>query len=666
MGLLVLDLPAPPAYAEVAVEEHARRAAAPFLRRGDALVAMPARAIGGTTVVRFAEFRDGIEVVGRGATVVVGPRGTTMLLAVAGDLPAPTPRVTADEAAARAQSVELLPVDPSRAHLAFAEIAGVGHLTWRIPASVPAAWPTRPVIVIDAHDGRVLLRFDAARAAGETLAYRENPVASPSLDRVALPLLPSSATTLSAPELRARSCVDRATVKKIGSVDVHVCDLEHLATADGEGNFLIAPPSDPGAVHAFSETQAYFHAATAAAFFRDRGLPDVLPEPIDVIASAKWPPGWLDGSREQLGCATCALDPMANAFYAPADPAAPSSASTVFGVDRDAIFLGLGTTRSYAVDGDIVHHEWAHAVLQHTIGFVATPKLDSQGVSFAPSAANEALADYFAATISGNATIGEYASADSTDGEGSARSLNGDARCPEAIVGEPHADSLMLSQALFSARVDERALLATVVAAPSGDLDYDEISALLSRDNPTLRDELARRALTGCLRVRRGDGPMRAASPRGFVAPGRRSVGVTGLVPPVVQFARAIPERTSSVSIAFRGAPGLRAFVRMRAPIVYDVLGVHTVDREVPLTRDGELLRGTHPLGEADPGGDLFLAIESESDGDLRYDEVTLTAGPTLPATDDSNGCGCRTAGGDPATGGWVLALTLLLRRRRG
>ncbi len=633
---------------------------APFLREGDALVSAGPRTFGPTTITRLAERRDGVDVVGRGAAVVVGPHGTTVLLALAGDLPSPTPRVTAEEAATAAQSTEPFALDAPRAHLAFAEIAGTAHLTWRIPAAVPSAWPSRPVVVVDAHDGRVLLRFDAARAAGETLAYRSNPVASPSLERVALPLLPTGAMTLTAPELRARSCVDRATVKNIGSVAVHVCELVELASADGEGNFLVTPPSDPGAVHAFSETQAFFHAATAASYFGD-----LLPKPIEVIASAKWPPGWLDGSREQLGCATCPLDPMANAFYAPADPAAPSSVSTVFGVDRDAIFLGLGSTRSYAVDGDIVHHEWAHAVLQHTIGLVATPKLDSQGVSFAPAAANEALADYFAATISGDGRIGEYASQDSAGGEGSARSLDGDARCPDAIVGEAHADSVVLSQALWTARPDDRALLAALAAAPSGDVDYDELGALLAREDPKLRDELARRAVTSCLRVRRGEGPLYAASPRGFVAPGRKSVGLTGLVPPVVQFARVIPERTASVSVSLRAAAGLRAFVRMRAPIVYDVLGVHTVDAEVSLTRDGELWRGTYALGDADPGGDVFLAIESESDGDLRYDEVTLTPGPTLAAADAADGCGCGTAGRRAPFGPFGLALALLLRRRR-
>jgi len=511
-------------------------------------------------------------------------------------------------------------------------------------------------MVVDAHSGRVLVRFDAACAAGEVLAYRINPVDTPSLDRLALPLSPTG-TTLAAPELVARSCVDRGTVKKIGSVDLHVCDLEHLASSDGEGNFLIAPPNN-----AFSETQAYFHAATAAAYFRGLGLPDVLPRPIDVVAMAQWPPGWLDGSRERLGCATCPLDPMANAFYAPADPAAPSSVATVFGVDRDAIFLGLGRTRSFAVDGDIVHHEWAHAVTQHTIGLVATPKLDAQGVSFAPAAANEALADTFAAMLAGDSTIGEYAGEEGAEGEGTARSLVGEARCPESIVGEVHADSLMLSQALLAAKADARALLAALVSAPSGDLTYDELGALIAQDG-ALREELARRGVTGCLRVRRGE-RSRAASSKGFVAPGRRTVGLTGLVPPVVQFAREVPASTSSISVAFRGAPGLRAFVRMRAPIVYDVLGVHSVDGEIPLSRDGELLRGTYKLPASDPGGDVFLAIESDADRDARYDDVELNVGP-ITRDDDPGGCGCRFGARD-AAGGWALVIALLARRRRG
>ncbi len=658
------------------------------------LVLTGTASIGGTTIVRFAETRFGVRVLGRGASVTIehasGRAEMRVFTLRAEPFPERPTYVDATEAARRASDAFGFAFAPGRAHLVYLPD---GRLVHRVPALVPETVPRRPVAVVDATDGRVILLFDAARRAGETLAHRTNPIASPTLERLPLPLLDSSAAIaggmLDANALRARSCVDRGTTRRLGGVTVHVCDVDAEATGDENGDFLVSAPLDAAMPSPFAETQAFFHAATAARWFRDElGLPDSIVPAVTVVANVRMPPGWTSGDASLLSCATCPLEPLPNAFYAPDDPAAPSTTDTLLGIAGDAIWLGLGSKRSFAVDGDIVHHEWAHAVIEHTIGLVATPRLDEQGVSFAPGSASEALADHFSAALSGDAKVGEWASGEAHAGEGTLRDLDGEARCPDALVGEVHGDSLVLSQALYrvrrsrtDARAFDRGLVKALLAAPSGDLSTEELAAVLlaslpADDASALRTELIRRGLlpvcTRVLDVLDQTAPRRAAIGRGFVAPGRRVTGITGSVPPIVQFRRAVPERARSVTVTLRrlasATPAaLRAALRFGSPVTYGAGGVHVGEEAVttgPFIDEGGSLRATFAIPETRTGYPLHLAIESESGDDARYDDVALTFEiAAAPAPDE--GCGCTTAGRAGTGSAWVLLLVLAGRTRR-
>src|SRR6185436_8625148 len=70
----------------------------------------------------------------------------------------------------------------------------------------------------------------------------------------------------------------------------------------------------------------------------------------------------------------------------------------------------------------------------------------------------------------------------------SIRDLENAARCEEAISGEVHADSLPFSAALWAARQSrptserlafDRGIVAGLLAAPSGDLDFSSLPELL-------------------------------------------------------------------------------------------------------------------------------------------------------------------------------------------
>lgn len=75
----------------------------------------------------------------------------------------------------------------------------------------------------------------------------------------------------------------------------------------------------------------------------------------------------------------------------------------------------------------------------------------------------EGLADFFAAALSGDPLIAEYASGEIAGGVGT-RSLESGARCPESITGDPHGDGQLTSSgALFRNRV---VLLVQLTARP--------------------------------------------------------------------------------------------------------------------------------------------------------------------------------------------------------
>ncbi len=534
----------------------------------------------GGRVVSFTQEAGGLLVLDRGARVLFDGSGVVVMASaiVDGRLtsswssspPAP-PAIDVHAAANMVRARTPFALDVARASLVVVPAEDLPRRAWLLRARPPFELPTRPYFLVDADSGRFLARGDLARAADRVHAFAANPTASPTLDTFTLDRLTGGATakTLTTAQLVALGCVDRHAVRSVpglltsGSVSVHSCDLAATAMPDASFDFLYPrPTSDAEESDALAETSVAYHTDRALTFFSDLGLTSLRKEavPLTVIANVRMPSGWSGASVGDLACTTCALERLDNAYYVPS----PDPFEDVFPHHGDALFLGQGKSLDFAYDGDVVVHEAGHALVASTAKLVGFFHADDQGASDAPSAMNEGLADYFSAALAGDPRVGEYAG-----GGSPIRRLDNTDRCPDVFFGEPHSDSTAFSGALWTARgksADARAFDRGVVVglqmAPSGDLDFADLAALLEEGvkkeagaaaATALTEAMTARSLLPCTRVRQIASGGGKSFGFGFLSVGAAlpaGNGPDGVTPGVVQFHQALP--TSAVRVTIR------------------------------------------------------------------------------------------------------------------
>lgn len=117
--------------------------------------------------------------------------------------------------------------------------------------------------------------------------------------------------------------------------------------------------------------------------------------------------------------------------------------------DHNVFFQG---EKDFAYDGDVVFHEFMHAITTSLISKINSLGLDEWGIHSEPGALNEAWADYFAASFTDDPNIGEYSSSEQGYSEISLRNLDNNYTCPNNIIGEMHNDGLVWSGALWEIR----------------------------------------------------------------------------------------------------------------------------------------------------------------------------------------------------------------------
>lgn len=117
--------------------------------------------------------------------------------------------------------------------------------------------------------------------------------------------------------------------------------------------------------------------------------------------------------------------------------------------DHNVFFQG---DRDFAYDGDVVFHEFMHAVTTSLVGKLNAMGLNSWGIHSEPGSLNEGWSDYFAAAFTNRSTIGGYAAIKDGFGEASLRNIKNNFRCPENIIGEIHNDGQVWAGALWEIR----------------------------------------------------------------------------------------------------------------------------------------------------------------------------------------------------------------------
>jgi MYXO-CTERM domain-containing protein len=627
----------------------------------------------GDTIVRYAQMHRGLLVVGRGASVRLGRKGAApaTVLDLERSLPSRLdPSLSTGDAASVATAKLGWLVSPSEAYLVLWPMRGESaRLAYAvIPSSVMLqGLPSRPRLIVDAHTGEVLEARETLTYVKATM-YPTNPVKSPSLVSVDLSLTPSG-STLANPFLEARNCVDR---KRVATIDfgipasVHVCDLEHSARPNEDGNYELEPvdaPNNPASREdAFSELSMYAHASKAYAFFRelqgDETAQVTVDKPLQLIANLRLPAGLMQGNLSKASDPDLPLEPFQNAVFAPGGGGMGGPFQALFGVEGGALLFGQGPLRDYAYDGDVIYHEFSHAVVAATLGLVRW-HVDARGAVAAPGAMNEGLADYFSSALTGDPDVGEYASQDF--GEVRAiRTLANQDVCPGSLTGEVHIDSTPFSGGLWKARTSlapskRRAFDAAIYKAMrtnpgSSDVGFEDMTRLfwatLKTDLPEGASALEaamteRGILPGCERILELDeeGVVHSPVPQlGFVAPGTQSVRVGRLAPGIMQVRVPRSSGATSFKVAFEVKPsrGLGMFgngtpfephvlVKFGVPISWDPAKYgHDADLDLPVKDAGESGELTVEIPEGVTGDVVYVQVASSGESDGAYDAVAI------------------------------------------
>jgi hypothetical protein len=691
----------------------------------------------GDALVRFEQTHAGLPVIGRGATVRLSsdPARVVTTLDLETELPASTaPRLDATSAARAAARFSPLTPSANDAHLVVWPTRGGARLAWIVLPRAPGL-PTAPRIVVDGADGSVLEARDLVVFAKAQM-YRTNPVKSPNLELFDLPM-ETTGKTLTNPFLEAVNCIDKKTVKPVSffgfNQSMRVCDLDQVALPNDAGDFLAQPADVPGSeaskTDAFSELSIYFHASKAYEYFRDlQGDPTAQvadDKPLRLVANLQLPPGVSQGDFASAGDVNKPLEPFQNAFFAPAGGGLGDIFAQLYNYKGGALWFGQGPKRDFAYDGDVIYHEFGHAVVDHTMKLGAW-SVDARGIIDAPGAMNEALSDYFSSAITGDPEVGEYASKDISQNLDVIRSLANKDSCPGSLVGQVHFDSTFFSGGLWQARsalasdADRKKLDAGIYKAMRSNPGRSDIGfedavklflATLQVDFPAGAAALEaamkeRGVLPGCERIRTFEGTaIRSSDARlGFSAPGAASVGLQGTAPGILQFRAKVPANTAQVTFSFTaresggggglGGGGDTPFT----PVVLAKFGTAISWKDGKAGRENDAdafkkvalaegaLSATFevPPGDADAETDVYFQIANEGDDSGSYDAIEIAsvpgeatpeaaAAPQAPATTQTTtSCACTAAGQDARTaavpgalGFLAAACTAATRRRR-
>jgi hypothetical protein len=694
----------------VATTMCARSAPAADLRVGLAPAGQSAR-----RVVRAEQVHRGLPVLGRGIVM----SGALRVEDLATDLPADvTPRVPAAEAAARAQAWTRVPLSSSDAALVVHARGDRTELAYLFrPDS--GGLPTAPRIVVSAVTGEVLEARDAARFV-RAFTFETNPARSAHPSMLPI-LLPPAGERLETRELVARSCRDDGEARVVSldgtRRDVRVCAIVPLARAKA-GDFVYPPLDVPESTEAtrkaddpFAEVSLYYHAARAHAFFRELGggeAPPLGSSPLALLAGVRVARGLLEGDFETASRKDVPLDPFPFALHLPGSAGEGDAFRALYGVTGGALLFGQGYARDFAYDGDVVYHELTHALISATL-HVGGLRITEHGASAEPEAIDEALADYFSSALAGDPLVGEYASGEVPDGS-ALRSLDNQASCPGSITGQPHADGLVMSGALWSVRsaldpgsrrsFDAAIYQALRLSPGRADLSFADLAALLlaslsdtvASAAPLLRDELARRGvLPECVPVRIAGAAQSVAGEGGpFFAPGTNAFPGSEIAPGVVQLDLELPAGARRAVVRFAGADAPRSalFGRPGTPFRPVVLaqwdrplvwrsegGRVTSDAAVVVDADRDAQSFTATI-DVPPGVRVVrLQIGNRGAEDGAYDHVAVRfdegpADPPTPIEARGSGCVASAAPGYATRGAgmaWlVLAVASAARVRRG
>ncbi len=300
---------------------------------------------------------------------------------------------------------------------------------------------------------------------------------------------------------------------------------------------------------------------------------------------------------------------MDNAAFVPALSGSPIEVPeefeelvAVFNREFDSNLYFQGK-RDFAYDGDIVFHEFTHAVVHSFVPELGSLWHDAQGSMAEPGAMNEGWSDYFSASFTGNSGTGEYGGQAISGGELALRDADNDKRCPDHITGEVHDDSQPWAGALWDLR---EAVIASEGEAAVDALDQALLLALAeSESNESFAAQAARVAdvvestfdadlrasaeaafeahgITSCERVwplstLEEDGSATVTPKEALFINGPAEVGTSNVAPAAVQLRLELPRGATSFALKWEQSnAGAGQFTGSGDPVVVQILSVES------------------------------------------------------------------------------------------
>jgi MYXO-CTERM domain-containing protein len=436
------------------------------------------RQLAGTgATVRYAQTFGGVDVLGGDVFVRIDAQGQVRWAkAATRSIPAGfsvTPGFDAAHAAAVVKGV-------ARFHLA-ASVVEPAHARLMIDASLPGAAPRLVYVVlapgnpylmeawrvvVDAHTGQIVRADNRVMSATTANVFTSNPVKTPTLQQVSFdPFLTAgqSPIGLVGADVKVMDCLDKQLCTDVDlgmgmPLSVHTCTVVPNLTTPAGGNFLSTarPALDTDGEDAFSEVQMFFHVNQIYGFFRGFGFTDLVDKPLVAVTNLRAPIDFNDllGSAPLALCTGGVPQPthhlygFDNAFFTP-------DAQAISGVAGGGILFGQGTQIDFSYDGDVIYHEFTHAVMGSLTPDFGGPSFDEFGEDPTTGGMNEGTADYFSSAFAGDPDVGEYAGPPllgNPPGETALRHLTNDKTCPSSLWNEVHQDGEEWGGALWDVR----------------------------------------------------------------------------------------------------------------------------------------------------------------------------------------------------------------------
>lgn len=291
-------------------------------------------------------------------------------------------------------------------------------------------------------DDDSLLTDDPAVALDTAKVYTNNPITTPDLVEVTLPwVAPADDAELTEAErgfltakmdsddirkIKAYNCPNTGEMLSLQEVvgypiSIPICSPIHLANKIDNGSFIyddceegktwVKENMTEDKIDRCAEIAMYYHASKIYQYIRQLDtsfeyLSGTTTEaPLNVIGNFQL----IDmNDFNAIMNGTAELAPMDNAFFSPDNPMM-AQLFAARGVKGDLLVFGQGTKADFGYDGDVVYHEFGHAVI-YTTGLDSGGFLDQYGMNGEPGAMHEGLADTFSFVVSEDPCTGEYAS----------------------------------------------------------------------------------------------------------------------------------------------------------------------------------------------------------------------------------------------------------------